>query len=443
MRRLAKVFFGLLMPFFTAGALAEENKFFEFLQGLDSVANAICDTAVPTTNDLVTGEKTLNAYNREEQIRQSNAYAEQHINELEARGIRRNDFNPALRERVSRIIDEILAVSHLRHEQWYFDFIDDPEFNAYVHGGNIIFVNRGAVEGFSDDEIAAIVGHEIAHVALNHVYEKISHKKIVEKTKSQSINREWFKAAFRHEQEEEADKYGILYAALAGYDPVAAAHLWQREHQKTGHYYFMRGHPMNAERAQATWQAAQQWRQYYMPGVQNPNFAAILDAQKSTNISDKVDVGKGGGLLGCAETYAGIQQKHNAAKAEEQRQKNQASASAIAEQRRVAVISAVAKLISIDKIVMVSPNEIAVNLRYLGDRPISVEMAAEIKTNGATSNPSSGILHPGFLFDSSYNIIFRFNESVFAPVQHLLPLEVPPGVVKSDININIRNVAKP
>ena len=305
------------------GAYANDNPFLDFLSGIDKTLGTLCDTVAPTTNDLVTGEKTLNFYSRQEQISQANAVGREHIQHLAAKGVRINDFDPAMRERASRIIDDILAVSHLRDEQWYFDFVDDPEFNAYVFGGSIIYMNRGAVENITDDEIAAIASHEIAHVALNHMFESISHRKVVERTKSKSINREWFQSAFKHEQEEEADKWGILYAALAGYDPFAAARIWQREHRKTGNYYFQRTHPMNAERAQAANQYAQQWQRYYTRGVRNPNFAKILEAQKTAPVSDNIAAGKGGGLAGCAETYAGIKGRHEAAKAEEFRQRQQ------------------------------------------------------------------------------------------------------------------------
>ena len=94
--------------------------------------------------------------------------------------------------RVSRIAERVLAVSHLRNERWSFVLVNDPEFNAFVTGGSVLFINRGAVENHSNDEIAAIIGHEIAHVTANHRFERKSHLDTAKITGSKSARREWF-----------------------------------------------------------------------------------------------------------------------------------------------------------------------------------------------------------------------------------------------------------
>ena len=371
-RRLAIIICALL--FVNNGYTAENDGIADFFSELDKALETLCNTVAPTTNDTVTGRKTLNAFSRKQQIAEGNAFADAILKELRKQNIRINDFNPSMYRRVSRIAERVLAVSHLRNERWSFVLVNDPEFNAFVTGGSVLFINRGAVENHSNDEIAAIIGHEIAHVTANHRFERKSHLDTAKITGSKSARREWFQKAFGHNQEIEADKYGLLYATLVGYDPFVAPELWEKMFYKYGNGGgFMRTHPANSERMQLTERFARKWNSYHISGKQNPNFVRILESQKETNISDNTAVGKGGGVADCAETYFNAKQQHESAKREEQRQQYQAAQREQQRQQvediaRVAFANKVSKLISINSMYVLSPTELQFDFEYSGNK---------------------------------------------------------------------------
>ena len=82
-------------------------------------------------------------------------------------------------------------------------------------GGTYIFVNKGFMDDVKDDdELAAVVGHEIAHVTANHLGEQSSYTMAAMLRGSKGVKKESFQAAFTFKSEEEADEVGTLYATL-------------------------------------------------------------------------------------------------------------------------------------------------------------------------------------------------------------------------------------
>lgn len=153
-----------------------------------------------------------------------------------------------------------------------------PGFNAFVNGGTYLVVHYEVMNQVTDDELAAILGHEIGHVAANHVYEGMTYQAVAALTKSHSAKREGFRTAYTHENEKEADEIGILYAALAGFDPFAASRIWARMFKETGNDIenFVHDHPINSERETETRKIGAKVYTYYQAGKQNPDFERIL-----------------------------------------------------------------------------------------------------------------------------------------------------------------------
>lgn len=440
-RRLVIIICALL--FVNNGYTAENGGIADFFSELDKALDTLCNTVAPTTNDTVTGRKTLNSFSREQQTAEGNAHASAYVKELQKQNIRINDFNPWMYRRVSRIAERVLAVSHLRNERWSFVLVNDPEFNAFVTGGSVLFINRGAVENSSDDEIAAVIGHEIAHVAANHVFEQISHSNIAKTTGSKSARREWFQVAFGHNQEIEADKYGLLYATLAGYDPFVAPELWERILYKYGNGGgFMRNHPANSERMQLTERFARKWNPYHISGKQNSNFVRILESQKETNISDNTAVGKGGGVAGCADTYLNAKQQHESAKREEQRQRQQYQAAQREQQRqqmediaRVAFANKVSQLISINSMYVLSPTALHIDFNYSGNKSVHIEMIAVLTEIDKNSKTSTWILNPGTWITPSYSVVLEFDSPVFSNWRY--GEKIPENYLNNKIRVQI------
>lgn len=135
---------------------------------------------------------------------------------------------------------------------WEAHVISSPELNAYcMPGGKIIFYS-GIIEklALTDDEIAAIMGHEIAHALREHGRERMSEELIKQiglqlLVETGTMDAKYLNAAnlvttlsvtLRHgrQQESEADEIGLELAARAGYDPRGAISLWQKMGQASG-----------------------------------------------------------------------------------------------------------------------------------------------------------------------------------------------------------------
>ena len=141
----------------------------DFDRALYTVTDAV------TEKDRVTGIRSLSLENRAQQIRTGNQRTEEILAGHRSEGVATNEqVSPSAFARLKRIFDRVHSVSHLRNEEWTVVLVDDPEINAFVTGGTYVFVNSAVVATLLDDEIAALVGHEIAHVAANHLFESVS-----------------------------------------------------------------------------------------------------------------------------------------------------------------------------------------------------------------------------------------------------------------------------
>ena len=291
-------------------------------QSLYQVAESVSE------RDRVTGQRTLSMANRQTQIKQGNAYIEQLLakEKKEKRPINAG-VNKKQYLRLVKIFDRIHQVSHLKHERWQPLLIKRDSFNAFTTGGTYIVVHSKLMEILKDDsELAAVLGHEIAHTVANHVFERQTHAQISALAGSNSARRSGYQAAFTHESEREADKIGILYSALAGYDPMAASRIWQRKFTKEGNAraLFHHDHPVNAERYQETLTAGKAVTKYYRKGQINPNAAQLLDNNVLWRKNEQeVAAGEGGGLSALLNTALGAYVQHQGAKYEERRQLQQ------------------------------------------------------------------------------------------------------------------------
>jgi len=149
----------------------------------------------------------------------------------------RLDRDPALVERVRRIAGGIIAQAILlkpaaAHWTWELHVASD-DTDAYCMAGGKILASERFLRRFSDDELAALLGHEIAHAIAEHVREQLS---AVTQLKSAYAHLDlegvialldsnlavtFTLAPLSRLQELEADDIGIYLAARAGHDPRA------------------------------------------------------------------------------------------------------------------------------------------------------------------------------------------------------------------------------
>jgi predicted Zn-dependent protease len=148
----------------------------------------------------------------------------------------------ALQEYVTRVGQRLAAVSDRPDVTYRFNVLNSPDINAFAAPGGWIYVNRGLLAYLeSEDQLAAVLGHEIGHVALNHhgrrksraAASKAASTIVAILTGSGDVGRavdlygaEWV-SGFGRETELEADEAGATYLARAGYDPYAMVEVIQ------------------------------------------------------------------------------------------------------------------------------------------------------------------------------------------------------------------------
>ncbi len=153
-------------------------------------------------------------------------------------------------EQVKRVGTRIAAVTGKNYD-WEFTVIDDPKVvNAFCLPGGKVVVYTGLLKLVSsDDELAVVMGHEIAHATLRHGGERVSQNLIMNlslsaadllvKTKDPKTKKLLLSALgvgaqvgillpYSRTQESEADEVGLRYLWKAGYDPQAAVTFWEK-----------------------------------------------------------------------------------------------------------------------------------------------------------------------------------------------------------------------
>ena len=373
-------------------------------QTLKSVDKSLYQVAESVSErDRVTGQRTLSMAGRSAQIQQGNAYVDNLMKQEIAKNRPVNErVNRTQYLRLVRVFDRIHRVSHLKNERWKPMLIKRDTFNAFTTGGTYIVVHSELMNKLkSDDELAAVIGHEIAHTVANHVYERQSHAQISALAGSNSARRSGYKAAFTHENEREADRIGILYSALAGYDPLAASRIWQRKYAAEGNAraLFHHDHPVNAERYKEAKRMGEAVLPYYRKGYVNPKAASLLDNnvlwRKS---SGQAVAGEGGGVSALLTTALGAYVQHQKAKQEEVRQAGHA--------KFVKAIQATMELKSSRKS---GTHMLETRWYYSGKGPVlkDLVMGLYVKRNGKVEryvDHVKGYIKPGQVFAARFSL---------------------------------------
>jgi predicted Zn-dependent protease len=81
--------------------------------------------------------------------------------------------HPQMQERLNSIGNKIAAVSDRQDLKYYFNIVDDREFNAFAIPGGNVYVNSGLIQAANDDELAAVLGHEVGHIAARHSVKRL------------------------------------------------------------------------------------------------------------------------------------------------------------------------------------------------------------------------------------------------------------------------------
>ena len=181
--------------------------------------------AVPLSKDRITADNVLHLRDQMTQ----NELAKQAL-EMRLASYQRQGFNevPSDDKRMRRL-EQIFEKVHLRTHLAKMDLrpvlIERDVFQAYTLGGLEIVFYTGLTDSLSDDGLAIIIGHEIAHIAAGHAVEQVSRD--VVNLSEIATDEARLSGFYAIEAEYEADRIGLLYATLAGYDASKAAEIWE------------------------------------------------------------------------------------------------------------------------------------------------------------------------------------------------------------------------
>ena len=197
--------------------------------------------------------------------------------------------------------------SDVQNFKWTFNLIQNKEANAWCMPGGLICVYEGILPLTQDEpSLAIVLGHEIAHAVARHSAEQMSTQikqqygmqigaavlggigvgsstsSIIQAIAAQGFN---FKnLSYSRSHESEADHMGLIFAAMAGYDPQVAVGFWQRMAAASNNQRseFLSDHPSDATRIKQIQGWMPEALKYYK-GTSASTTTTTKSSQKSTS----------------------------------------------------------------------------------------------------------------------------------------------------------------
>ena len=284
------------------------------------VALALLTVGCGTTNTVpITGRKTHLLVSDAEILSLS---SQQYQEYMKTSRVSTNQTNTAMVKRVGQRLATAVETylqnhgyaSELQNLQWEFNLVAGNEVNAFCMPGGKIVVYEGMLPVTQDEaSLAIVVGHEVAHTIAKHSAEQLSKQmrqqyaaqiggsvlSQVAQAKGVSSNTaalvdliaqtgfNFANLKYSRDNETEADHLGLIFAAMAGYDPQVAIPFWQRMSQLGGSSQseIFSDHPSDEKRIAALQKLMPEALKYYTPVTPAP--AATAKTTKSTKTTTK------------------------------------------------------------------------------------------------------------------------------------------------------------
>ncbi|PQJ73280.1 MULTISPECIES: M48 family metallopeptidase [Polaribacter] len=179
---------------------------------------------------------------------------------------------------ISAAVDRFMRANNMVAEadsyRWEFNLVEDETVNAWcMPGGKVVFYTGIMPICANEDGVAAVMGHEVAHAFAKHGQERMSQGQLQQlggvavalgtSGKSSESQQLWNTAfgigsglgmlKFSRVHEQEADRLGLVFMIMAGYDGREAAEVWVRMSEKSGgssQPEMLSTHPSNESRIQ-------------------------------------------------------------------------------------------------------------------------------------------------------------------------------------------------
>lgn len=246
----------------------------------------------------ITGRKQVNLFPESEMIATSltqyDAFLQQ--NQLST-NTEQSAMVKRVGQRIAKATEDYLKANGLSRRianfKWEFNLVEDNTPNAWCMPGGKVVVYTGILP-FTQNEtgLAVVMGHEIAHAIARHGNERMSQQMGIQAVgtglalalneKPAQTQQIWMQAfgvasnvgvmlPFSRSHETEADKMGLIFMAMAGYNPQEAVNFWQRMAQAGGQKppEFLSTHPSDNKRVKNLRTYMPKAMKYYNPNKQN------------------------------------------------------------------------------------------------------------------------------------------------------------------------------
>lgn len=282
-----------------------------------SVVAALLVSCGTTSTVPITGRKQNLMVSDEKVLSLSN---EQYSEYMKTAKPSTNAANTAMVKRVGQrlatAVESYLNNNGLSQEvknyRWEFNLVQDQQVNAFCMPGGKIVVYEGLLPVTKDEtSLAIVLGHEVAHAVAKHSAEQMS-TAIRQQYGAQALGMvlsgagasdgmtsiagtvfglgaKGASAKYSRDHESEADHLGIIFAAMAGYDPQAAVPFWQRMSQATGggSNSWLSTHPSDATRIKQIQGWMPEALRYYQAGRPTNTFSSTNQGVKQQNANQK------------------------------------------------------------------------------------------------------------------------------------------------------------
>ena len=224
-------------------------KYFFTIIITSSVLFISCST-VPLTgrsqlNMIPSSEMLSMSYQQYDQFLKENKLS---TNQVEVDMVKRVGVN--IQQAVEKYMSDHAISSRLKGYEWDFNLVEDEQINAWCMPGGKVVVYTGILPVTNDETgLAVVMGHEIAHAIAEHGNERMSQQLLQQvgavglmvamKEEPAETQALWLSVygvgttvgimlPYSRTHESEADHLGLIFMAMAGYDPHLAPEFWKR-----------------------------------------------------------------------------------------------------------------------------------------------------------------------------------------------------------------------
>jgi len=244
--------------------------------------------------NLVTGKRSLSFIPESEMISMSLTEYDSFLKDHPALP----DYDPRVQmvrncgTRIQKAVEQFYAdkkaSKDLAGYQWTFNVVDENVVNAWCMPGGRVVVYSGLLPVTQDEpSLAIVMGHEIGHAIARHGNQRMSQSMLIQfggtalsvaLSQKPALTQQLFQQSYgggtglgslkySRDQETEADEMGLIFAAMAGYDPEVAIPFWERMAASggSGTSELLSDHPSDASRIKDLKAFMPKAKAYYKP----------------------------------------------------------------------------------------------------------------------------------------------------------------------------------